>query len=199
MKKFIKILVLLLIILLIGFGIYKVINHTKNNENFKNLENYLSIIYGKTYLIPEFDDINNSNEDWLWDNINQYLNSNPEFEERNSKQYDYTYNEINQIAKDLYGNSLQKDFPIGDKYMRYNNYNNKYGPTAYGLQYYYDYKIDSIKKNKNIYTVSIYDFTVSLYRTLGENPDDLIDIYNNYDFLVNGDDRNSYTFCKNFR
>lgn len=201
MKKFIKIFIILIIILLIIFGIYKFCTskNTKTNDEFKDLKNYLNIIYGKTYLIPEFDNINNADEAWLWDNVNQYLNGNEKFEERNNKGFDYTYNDICQIVNTLYGDNLTKKFPTGSEFLRYDTYNDKYAPTAYGVQSYFDYKIDEIKKEKNLYTVSIYDFTVSLFRTLGENPEDLIDIYNNSDFSINGDNRHSYCFCKKLK
>lgn len=201
MKKFVKILIILIVILLIIFGIYK-FSTSKNTtpvDEFKDLKNYLSIIYGKTYLIPEFENINDASENWLWDNVNQYLNGTPEYEERNNKAYDYTYEEICQIVNKLYGNDLTKKFPTGAEFMRYDTYNDKYAPTAYGVQSYFDYKIDEIKKEKNLYTVSIYDFTISFFRTLGENPEDLIDIYNNSDFAINGDNRNSYYFSKKLK
>lgn len=199
MKKFIKIFIILIIIVFITFGIYKLTQNKskKTTSKYPDLEKYISTIYGKTYLIPEFENINDADENWLWENINQYLHNNSEFDERNSKQYDYTYDEICQFVNTIYGPDLKKTFPTGAEYMRYDTYHDKYGPTSYGLEYYYDYKIENIDKNENIYTISIYDFTVSLYRTLGENPDDLIDIYNNYEFILNEDNGTPITSIKN--
>jgi hypothetical protein len=192
MKNFFKIIVIIITIALIAFCTFRFIknNPTKEDSNsYNDLENYISIIYGKTFLIPEFDNINDADEDWLWENVNQYLwYYNDKYEEKNSVAYGYTYDEISEIVNELYGDNLTKEFPTGAKAMRYNIFNNMYGPTAYGLENYYDYKIDSIKQEENVYTVSLYDYTVSLYRTLGDNPEDLIDIYNNYDYLLNGDD-----------
>ena len=156
MKKFIKIFIILIIIVFITFGIYKLTQNKskKTTSNYPDLEKYINTIYGKTYLIPEFENINDADENWLWENINQYLHNNSEFDERNSKQYDYTYDEICQFVNTIYGPDLKKTFPTGAEYMRYDTYHDKYGPTSYGLEYYYDYKIENIDKNENIYTIS---------------------------------------------
>jgi len=189
MKKILKILILLILIISIIFCVYLFMNKkNKQEENYSELKKYISNIYGKTFIIPEFDDINDADESWLWENINQYLWNNDEaYNGKNLKAYGYTYEEISEIAKIIYGNNLKKDFPTGSQYMRYDKFNDKYGPTSYGLENYYDYVIDNIEKNGNTYTISIYDFTVSLYRTLGENPDNLIDIYTNLEYSLNSD------------
>ncbi len=184
-----KILILIVVILLLILGITILLHNIqiKKTKEYEDLKKYISIIYGKTFLIPDFDDINDAEESWLWDNINQYLWANDSiYKEKNSQAYGYTYEEINDIAKILYGDSLKKNFPEGSVAMRYFSYNNHYGPTSYDLESFYNYQIDKIEKKDNIYTVSIYDYIISSYRMLGENPDNLFDIYNNYDFLING-------------
>ena len=189
MKKIHKILILIIIILLIILIsiLFFLSNKKQNNENYDELIKYVDTIYSKQFLIPEFNDINKTDPNWFWDNINQYLNNNSEFESRNRLYCSYTYDEIYEFAKVLYGNNISQELPKDSSYFIYNPSSRKYGPTAYSLENYYDYQIDNIEKNENIYTVSIYDYTISYYRTLGENPDNLIDIYNNYDFLLNGD------------
>ena len=59
MKKTLKLLIILIIIFLIGFLIYKFIpKKTKeNSQNFSEVKKYISDIYGKTFLIPEFDNM----------------------------------------------------------------------------------------------------------------------------------------------
>ena len=70
--------------------------------------------------------------------------------------------------------------------MRYDSYKELYGPTAYGISNYYDYKIDTIIKEGTTYTVSIYDYTVSSENFLGDDPtDDYFEIFNNYDYQLN--------------
>jgi hypothetical protein len=191
MKKFFKILIVFVLIIGIAFGVYyfKLGNaDSTETDAYADLKTYIKNIYGKTFLIPEFTDINEADENWLWENINQYLWNNDDiYKEQNAEEYGYTYDEISKIAQKLYGDDLKKSFPTGSTYMRQDKYSGKYGPTSYGLEYYYDYVIDSINQNGNIYTVTLYDYTVSLYRTLGDTTDYYIDIFNNYEYNLNGD------------
>ena len=108
MKKILKILILLILIISIIFCVYLFMNKkNKQEENYSELKKYISNIYGKTFIIPEFDDINDADESWLWENINQYLWNNDEaYNGKNLKAYGYTYEEISEIAKIIYGNNL---------------------------------------------------------------------------------------------
>ncbi len=194
MKKFFKILILLVIIVILSiitFLVYKKFIDKPKKEDYSELKKYLSDIYGRTFLIPEFDDINEADEDWLWENVNQYVwNHDDEYHDQNNQEYGYTYEDISKIVKILYGNNLKKKFPEGSVSMRYNSYRNLYGPTSFDVQFYYNYHIDGIKKSGNTYTVSLYDYVISLYFSYGddENENDDFTIFNNYDYLINGDD-----------
>lgn len=188
MKKIHKILILIITILLIALiAIIFLTKPQPKNTSYDGLKKYVSEIYGKTFLIPEFNDINQADEDWLYENINQYVWSNSEYEEKNNKEFGYTYEDITNILKKLYGSNFTKETPKELSNLRYNPNTEMYGPTSYGLEYHYDYVIDNISQNENTFTVSIYDYTISYFRTLGDNPENLIDIYNNTDFLLNGD------------
>ena len=196
MKKYLKLLIIVILICVIGILIYKFIVNKQNktiSQDFSNLKNYIYDIYGKTFLIPEFDDINNADEEWLWENINQYVwHHNDEYKEKNEEEYGYTYEEISKIAKIIYGDNLKKSFPKGAVSMRYNTYRDLYGPTSFETPSYNDYKIDSIKQNGTIYTVSIYDYTISNYNSddqisLNNNNNNLnYYIFNTYDYNLNG-------------
>lgn len=195
MKKFFKFLVLIIFIVIILFGGYKFFT-TKNKKNvnkndYSDLKKYIKDIYGTTFLIPEFKNINDADEDWLWENVNQYVwNHDDEYKEKNNQQYGYTYEDVSKIVKILYGDNLNKKFPKGSVSMRYDSYNDLYGPTSYGITNYYDYKIDKITQKENTYTISLYDYTVSIYSSFGDetNNNQNYVIYNNYDYLLNLED-----------
>ena len=194
MKKFLKLLIILILITLIAFGLYKFFtakNIKKPENTYLDLKKYIKDIYGTTFLIPEFDDINDADEEWLWENVNQYVwNHNDEYQEKNEQEYGYTYEEISKIVKILYGDNLTKKFPEGAVSMRYNSYRNLYGPTSFSVKNHFDYKIDSIKSNGNTYTISLYDYTILDYSSFeNENTDTkLFSIFNNYDYLLNSEE-----------
>lgn len=188
MKKNVKLLIIILILAIIAFFMYKLAyKKSSKDNNTAGLEAYIKDIYGRTFLIPEFNNINKADEKWLWENVNQYVwNHDDEYHEKNEQEYGYTYDEVEKIVKKLYGDKLSKKFPKGSVSMRYDSSRNLYGPTSYSLDYYYDYKIDSIKKDGNNYIVSLYDFTISLDKFYVENQnDDAFEIFNNYDYLLN--------------
>ncbi len=186
MKKLLKLLIIIALIGIILFCLYKFVfnKNTKNQANkYSDLKRYLSDIYGVTFLIPEFDDINEADEQWLWENVNQYLwNHDDEYHEQNSQEYGYTYDEVSKIVKILYGDDLKKQFPKGAISMRYNSYRDLYAPTAYSVSNYYSYRLDNISQNGNIFTISLYDYTILSTNSSGETT---YMIYNNYEYLLN--------------
>ena len=187
MKKNLKLLLIIIILGIFTFIMYKLAFSGKNNksqEDFSEIQKYIRDIYGTTFLISEFDDINEASEDWLWENVNQYVwNHDDEYHEQNAEQYGYSYDDISKIVKTLYGDNLRKKFPKGAVSMRYDSYHDTYGPTSFGITNYYDYRIESITHNNNIYTVSLYDYTIS-FDNFNEN-DEYFEIYNNYDYMLN--------------
>ena len=195
MKRNLKLLIIIIILGIVAFLMYSFAfspkKYPKNIKptDYNGIMEYISDIYGVTFLIPEFENINDANEHWLWENVNQYVwNHEDEYKEKNSQEYGYSYDDISKIVKKLYGSDLKKVFPKGAIAMRYDSYTDSYGPTSFGISNYYDYKIDSIIKDGTTYTVSIYDYTVSS-ETFSENDetDDYFEIFNNYDYLLNSD------------
>ncbi|MBR2290254.1 MAG: hypothetical protein IJ867_06695 [Clostridia bacterium] len=192
MNKNTRLFILILILAIIAFFMYKLAFSKptpSKKEDFSGIQSYIKDIYGTTFLIPEFENINEANEDWLWENVNQYVwNHDDEYHEQNAQEYGYTYEEVSKIVKSLYGDTLTKKFPKGAVSMRYNYYQDLYGPTAFSIVNYYDYKIEKITKEGNLYTVSLYDFTVSLNKFTGDDEtDDYFEIFNNYDYLLNAE------------
>lgn len=187
MKKNIRLLIIILILIPITFILYYLVSvkeKSEKKEDYSGIKEYIKDIYGTTFLIPEFNDINQADEDWLWENVSQYVwNHDDEYHEKNTQEYGYHYEDIAKVVKTLYGNHLNKKFPKGATAMRYNSYRDLYGPTSFVITNYYDYRIDTITKNENIYTVSLFDFTVYLNKNENENND--FEIFNNYDFILN--------------
>ena len=189
MKKNLKLLIIIIILGIIAFVMYQIVFLKKTKkEDFSGIQNYIKDIYGRTFLIPEFKDINEADESWLWENVSQYVwNHDDEYHEQNEQPYGYTYEEVSKIVKILYGDTLQKKFPKGAVAMRYHSYNELYGPTSFGITNYYDYKIDSITRNENTYTVSLYDYTISLENFYANSDvENAFEIFNNYDYMLNG-------------
>ena len=189
MKKNLKLLIIIILLSIIAIIMYQIVFSKKpKKDDFSGVRNYIKDIYGRTFLIPEFSDINEADESWLWENVSQYVwNHDDTYHEQNEQPYGYSYDDISKIVKILYGDSLQKKFPKGAVAMRYYSYNDSYGPTSFGITNYYDYKIDNITKNGNVYTVSLYDYTVSLenfYKNV--DAENAFEIFNNYDYMLNG-------------
>ncbi len=183
MKKYVKIIICFVIIIAIAFGVFIFISK-KSNDNYTALETYISNIYGKYHLIPEFNNINNADSNWLWDNINTYLWSIPENEKRNSKFADYTYDEILRISKFLYGDNFKLTPPKNNDYMLYDENTNKFGPTAYDVEEYIDYKIEKIEEKNNTFEVTLVSYYI-YPDFLGNTPSNKFKIYNISDYKLN--------------
>lgn len=185
MKKIHKFLITLIFILLIGLIIFIAIFNSDNTNSKKStideVKEYVSKIHNMDTLIPEFTDINSANPNWIWYNLIQYLNN-----DKDNKIY-YSQKELYDLAKKLYGNNFNIELKKDSSYFIYDDETDCFIPPTYGIEIYNDYVIDDIKQNGNIFTVSLYDYTVSLFRTLGEDPENLIDIFNNYDYDLNKD------------
>ena len=89
MKKYIKLLIVVILLCLISILIYKFAfnKETKSkSQDFTDLKKYIYDIYGKNFIIPEFDDINNAPDLWTWEVV-----------KNNLENYESTYEEIMQM------------------------------------------------------------------------------------------------------
>ena len=192
MKKILKFLFIFILLILLIFIIYKLslkpnlINSIITPKEEKNITAYLNDIYNSIYGIPEFNNINDADENWLWDNINQYLNNHSEFTERNLT-CNYTYTEIENFAKTLYGDNLCKNFPIGNQFMIYDSEKNLYGIPASSFNNFFEYQIEKIEKNNNIYTINIIDYAISFWEHQNKNPTYHTNFFNSSEFSLNGE------------
>ena len=110
MKK-LFIIIIILAVIFVGMFIYKNVANNNNNisiEEINNIEDYISKIYMwkevTNEALPEFDDINNANELWIWEVIKKDL-----------EETDLTYNQIKSKKEEIFGGSLEKDFPVERK------------------------------------------------------------------------------------
>lgn len=107
MKKLL-IIIIILSMILVGMIIYR--NRaigTKDNitvEEINNIQEYISNIYMWKEVteeaLPTFDNINEASDLWVWEVVNQ-----------NSEDYEIKYEDIQQIAKRMFGQAFEKEFP----------------------------------------------------------------------------------------
>ena len=128
MRKMLAIIVVLIIIF-ISMVIYKnvrISNNENNNvsvEEIGKIEEKIKSIYMWKEVtgeaLPEFQDINNANEKWIWEVV-----------KNNLQNYEVTYEEIEEEAKLLFGEKFNKQFPKeGNESFIYNSETNKYTAT----------------------------------------------------------------------
>lgn len=158
MKKFIVIIVILLIVF-IGMFVYRQnkITQNKNNEvtvdEINKIETYLQKIYMWKEItgeaLPSFDNINNAPDVWIWEVV-----------KKNLEEYELSYEQLEEKKKEIFGDELEKEFPKeGYEYMEYNVETNKYYAVGTGLDNQEDvFLLDKIEKKENGYTVQIIEF-----------------------------------------
>ena len=117
MKKMI-VTIIILFIIFISMVIYR--NMEKENElkvdEINKIEEYIGKIYGWKEItneaLPEFDDINNAEEKWIWNSIRENLSD-----------FEVEYDQIENKIKELYGTNLKKQYRCVWRYVpRYLSY-----------------------------------------------------------------------------
>ena len=156
MKKMI-VTIIILFIIFISMVIYR--NMEKENElkvdEINKIEEYIGKIYGWKEItneaLPEFDDINNAEEKWIWNSIRENLSD-----------FEVEYDQIENKIKDLYGTNLKKQYPKeGTEFIKYDEENKKYRINEILLDAVKDsYLLNKIDKNNNGYTVEIIEYLV---------------------------------------
>lgn len=155
MKKMIAIICVLLVIF-IGMNIYQRVeiqNKKITADEVAKIEEYIDKIYLWKEItgqaLPAFNNINDAPEDWVWENA-----------KKNLEEYELSYEQIEEKAKELFGNSLTKQFPKdGTDYLVYDNQSEKYLATDIELDNEQDsFLINKIQKEKDIYTVDIVEY-----------------------------------------
>ena len=154
------IFIILLIVFILIFSRQYKNNTTLSETEINEISTYIKDIYNIHYAIPEFDNINNADEFWIYDNINQYLSNHKEFANRNLEG-NYTYEEISNFAKTLYGSNFSLEIPKQNPAMIYYEDTNTYGIPSYNVESLKECQIENIKKNGNLYIIKIIDYTIS--------------------------------------
>lgn len=156
MKKMIVIIVILLIIF-----ISMVMNKYGKKQNnitiqeVEKIEKYISQIYMWEEVtkeaLPEFENINEAEEQWLWEVV-----------KRDLEEYELDYETIENRAKELYGENFEKELPKeGNSSYEYNEEAGKYLATEINLDAQNDsFLLLDIQKNKDEYIVEIAEYIV---------------------------------------
>ena len=147
----------ILLVIFIGMLIYRkqLIGSTDNInvQDINQIQDYISKIYGwkevTKQALPEFSDINNADQTWIWEIVKKNLDS-----------YELTYDQINEKAKELFGENFNIQFPKeGNEAIEYDEQTDKY----YNLDVELDNKedsflLDKIEKNKTGYKAKIIEY-----------------------------------------
>ena len=157
MKKLI-IIIIVLAVLFVGMVIYKntVVGVNKDNvtiEEINKIESYVERIYMWKEItneaLPTFEDINNASDLWTWEVV-----------KKNLEEYELTYEQINEKAKEIFGESFQKQFPKeGTEGIIYNQDENKYYLSEVNLDGQEDtFLLNNIEKKDGKYIVEIIEY-----------------------------------------
>ena len=182
MKKLIIIIIILLIIF-VGMYAYRQNQITSNQQTevsideITKIETYLQKIYMWREItgdaLPTFNDINDAPDIWLWEVV-----------KKNLEEYEVTYEQLQDKLQEIFGEGLQKDFPIdGYEYMEYDEETDTYYAIGSGLDNQEDvFLLNTIQKQEDGYIVQIveyledysewYETTSSEYNILIKNLND---------------------------
>ena len=167
MKKMF-IIIIVLAIIFVGMVFYK--NNAINSKNsvnvseIDNIEEYISKIYMwrevTNEALPEFDNINNANELWIWEAVKKNI----------EKYEDIKISDIQEKAKELFGPNFTKQFPEqGNTSFEYQESEKIYNATDIKLDTENDkFLINKIEKTKQGYEVEIVEYL----EDYSEEPDD---------------------------
>lgn len=149
----------ILFIVFIGMIISKSIK-VKNNENnnvsieeIEKIEDKISNIYMwkevTNEAIPEFQNINEANEKWIWEVV-----------KNNLENYEVTYEEIKEEARKIFGENFNKELPKdGNSSFQYKQDTNTYIATEVEFDQEEDtFLLNNINKTKTGYEVEIIEY-----------------------------------------
>ncbi|GKX31167.1 hypothetical protein SH1V18_36470 [Vallitalea longa] len=122
----------------------------------EEISKYVGLIYdsGEGEKIPEFEDINNANEDWAWLIVCDYLQTTTEEYKM------FTADEVQEAAKVLYGNDFNKKFTKdSSRHVKYYEDEDKYVSAGMGALYIDKYEVKDMIKKNNQYIINIIEYT----------------------------------------
>ncbi len=190
MKYFFIIMICVCIISVVMYYFMKINNKEKNEISKQQIEvnglmqdeitDYIGKIYigngvvDKEEIFPEFNDINNANDNWILNCLYVNLFSDEFISERENDNLSlYTKNEVNNMKEKLFGKNLTKKLPEKDSYENISlESNDQYYLSARGFEpeYIFSYVIDSMEYiNKDEIKVTLLEYKHNLL--LGEEFD----------------------------
>lgn len=158
MRKMLIVIVVLAIIF-IGMVLHRNIKFQNSESNnvsigeIEKIEKKISSVYLWKEItgeaLPEFQDINNADEKWIWEVV-----------KNNLENYEVTYEEIGEVAKKIFGESFNKEFQKeGNSSFEYNNEMNKYIATEVEFDQKEDvFLLNNIVKTESGYEVEIIEY-----------------------------------------
>lgn len=156
MKKMI-ITIIILLIIFISMVISRNIEKSEeiNINEVEKIESYIKEIYGWQEVtgeaLPEFNNINEANEEWLYGIIR-----------KNLEEEEVTYEQIENKKQELYGKSLNKNYPEeGSKFITYDEDLQIYTPSVITLDAINDtFYLNKIERTNDGYNVEIIEYLV---------------------------------------
>ncbi|MBR0491004.1 MAG: hypothetical protein IJJ82_03035 [Clostridia bacterium] len=156
MKKMLA-TILVLLIIFIGMLIYRTSEKEAEIkiDEINKIENYIKKIYGwkevSNEALPEFDNINNADEKWLWGTLRENIDD-----------YEFDYEKIESTAKEIFGENFNKEYPkAGTEFISFDEQNGKYQIKGINIDAISDlFLINKIEKNKDGYVVEIVEYLV---------------------------------------
>ncbi|MBR0350810.1 MAG: hypothetical protein IJH76_03180 [Clostridia bacterium] len=156
MKKMIVTIIILLIIF-ISMVVYKnsLAKAEVTLEEINQIEEYMDKIYSYKEItgiaLPEFDNPQNADEKWIWGIVR-----------KNIDDYEIDKSKVQGTINDLFGNTLNKEFPNdGTEFITYNEEKQIYITKELQIDAIKDsFYIKKIEKNDNEYSVHIVEYLV---------------------------------------
>lgn len=142
-------------------------------QEIEQIENYIKQIYMWKEItkeaLPKFENINQAEEEWIWEVIKKNLES----ETTN-------YEQIQEKAKELFGKDFIKEFPKeGTEKLKYNEQTNEYEATREMPDEEIDlFLLNNIKKENDSYRVEIIEYLEDYSPMLEEDAKNYVIIKN---------------------
>ena len=163
------IIIFILTVILIGMIVYRsssVSNPRQVTVNeVESIEKYISQIYMWKEItneaLPTFDNINNANEQWIWEVV-----------KKNLEEYELDYQQIQDKGNEIFGEELKKEFPKEtSQSFEYSEETQKYYPTETNLDNKEDvFLLNNIEKIEDGYSVEIIEYIEDYSKIIdGEN------------------------------
>ena len=151
------------------------------------IEEYIDVLHPYGRSIPDFNDINEADEDWVWFTVRTLINN---VYQKIEDCY-MSYDGITKIANMIFGNDFKENFPEeGNYYLRYENgyyeVNGHFGwPEGHVPSYILN---DVVKQDDDIYKATIVEYNAEYLWEMnseGEVTEESVRLYNGENYYEN--------------